>query len=242
MRDPERPKTKKELLEPWTHTQTRRYDAVCSEQEELEKRLLELEPEKTRILQWFDTSGVDIEENIDELERWLTLPNKDSKIGGEVRQWLQNPSRRPREPMPDLVEFPIELGDLPSVNILVAVQRIKRRKAELEKERKLLEVRLRKIDSPTPSRQGVEAQKSPRRRKSGPRGPRPQSVARRSAIKLLKSEGLKGEIACRKLEELGVPLASKALQEIYGDCGWVSWFKHDRKGSYGQWSADLTRG
>jgi len=241
MRDPQRPKTKKELLEPWAQHQTRQYEAVCAELAELEKLLSELEPERTKILEEIPNLGA----NIDELGRWLTLPIEKSKIAGEVKPWLQRPSSRPKEPMPDLAEkFPDEFEDIASVNTLIAIKRITRRMAQLEKETKRLERRLRRSGFPIPTEdRGAETRKNPSHgKKPGPKGPRKQSVVRRFAIKLLKSEGLKGEIACRKLEGLGVPLASKTLQEIYGECGWVSWFKHDRKGFYGQWSADLARG
>ena len=72
-------------------------------------------------------------------------------------------------------------------------------------------------------------------------GPRKATVVRRAAFKLLKAEGLKGEEACKKLNDMEVPLASPRLQTIYkGD--WVEWLKHEPKAFYKQWHADHKRG
>lgn len=86
-----------------------------------------------------------------------------------------------------------------------------------------------------------EQGRTKRGRRSGPKGPRKTTVVRRTAMMLLKSEGLRGEEACKHLTQMGVPLQSKRLQEIYeGD--WVRWFKNDPKAFYKQWHIDLKRG
>jgi len=87
-----------------------------------------------------------------------------------------------------------------------------------------------------------EQGRTKRGKRSGPRGPRKSSTVRRSAIKLLKSEGFIIRKACKKLKEMRVPLPSKRNQDIYGKYGWVEWFDQDRKAFYKQWSADLKRG
>jgi len=83
-------------------------------------------------------------------------------------------------------------------------------------------------------------QKNPGK-KGGPKGPRKATILRRSAMMMTKSDGLKGEEACKHLTQIGVPLPSKRRQEIYeGD--WVQWFKNESKAFYKQWHIDLKRG
>ena len=71
------------------------------------------------------------------------------------------------------------------------------------------------IDFPEGSGSGGKKRKRP-----GPKGPRQPTIARRAAVKLLKGRGITGHEACRKLNEMGIPLPSKRLRESYHD-DWV---------------------
>ncbi len=87
-----------------------------------------------------------------------------------------------------------------------------------------------------------EASFTPKQKgKPGPKGPRKASANRRTAIKLLKQEGVGGLEACKKLKALKVPLHSERLQTLYGKFGWDKWFDSDSGAFYKQWSADLKR-
>ena len=79
------------------------------------------------------------------------------------------------------------------------------------------------------------------KRRPGPKGQRPSTIARRTAIKLLKAQGKTGKQACARLDELKIPLPSKRLREIYNN-SWVEWFNFSPDAFYKQWSADLKRG
>ena len=93
----------------------------------------------------------------------------------------------------------------------------------------------------TPILPDVPEQGRTKRRRSGPKGPRKSTVIRRSAMMLLKSEGFKGEEACKRLTQMEVPIPGKRLQTSYeGD--WVQWFKNDSKAFYKQWHIDHKRG
>ena len=78
-------------------------------------------------------------------------------------------------------------------------------------------------------------------KRPGPRGPRRQTQLRRAAIKLFKSQGITGREACRKLNEIPIPLPSKRLVEIYSN-DWLKYFDFNPDAFYKQWSADLKRG
>jgi hypothetical protein len=79
-------------------------------------------------------------------------------------------------------------------------------------------------------------------KKPGPKkGPRKASATRRAAIKLLHSEKTAGLEACKKLNDMGMPLPSKRTATAYNN-DWVTWFRHDANGFYKQWHADLKRG
>ncbi len=80
-----------------------------------------------------------------------------------------------------------------------------------------------------------------KKRRGGQKGPRKQSILRRSVIKLLNSQGIRGRQVCERLtNEYKIPLPSKKNQEIYeGD--WVKWIDTNPQGFYRQWSADLKR-
>jgi len=80
--------------------------------------------------------------------------------------------------------------------------------------------------------------KSAKRR--GPKGPRKITIPRRSHIKLLNSQGIKGRDACERLTQQGIDLPSEKLQDIYEN-SWVMWFDTKPQGFYRQWSADLKR-
>ncbi len=77
-------------------------------------------------------------------------------------------------------------------------------------------------------------------KRRGPKGPRKNTTLRRSFIKLLSSEGIKGREACEKLTQQGIDLPSKRLREIYEN-DWVKWFVTEPQDFYRQWSADLKR-
>jgi len=86
-----------------------------------------------------------------------------------------------------------------------------------------------------------EQGRTKRGRRSGPKGPQNSTVVRRAAMMLLKSEGRRGEEACKRLTQMKVPLPGKRLPTIYeGD--WLQWFKHDPPAFYKQWHSDLKRG
>ena len=77
-------------------------------------------------------------------------------------------------------------------------------------------------------------------KRRGPKGPRKSTIPRRSFIKLLNSQGIKGREACERLTALDIDLPSPKLRETYEN-SWVMWFDTDPQGFYRQWSADLTR-
>ena len=78
-------------------------------------------------------------------------------------------------------------------------------------------------------------------KRPGPKGPRQQTIKRRAIMKSLKGRGITGREACRKLNEIGIPLQSGRLREIYND-DWVEFFDFETNAFYKQWSADLKRG
>jgi len=77
-------------------------------------------------------------------------------------------------------------------------------------------------------------------KRRGPKGPRKSTILRRSHIKLLHREGIKGREACERLTAVGIDLPSKRLKEFYEN-SWVMWFDTKPQGFYRQWSADLSR-
>jgi len=91
---------------------------------------------------------------------------------------------------------------------------------------------------PLPKESETPAGKSAKRR--GPKGPRKSTIPRRSHIKLLNREGIKGREACERLIALGIDLPSEKLQVIYEN-DWVKWFDTKPQDFYRQWSADLKR-
>jgi hypothetical protein len=86
--------------------------------------------------------------------------------------------------------------------------------------------------------QGREESKS--KRKSGPRGPRPEVIKRRLAIKYLYEKGIKGRKACAKLTDEGISLPTKELQIKYRG-NWLRWYEADKQAVYRQISTDRKR-
>ncbi len=79
------------------------------------------------------------------------------------------------------------------------------------------------------------------KRKPGPKGPRDDSIRRRTAIRMLNEQGITGLEAAKFLTSMkNVPIARGRYRTIYKS-DWVLFFCQEQRAFRRQWDADLKR-